>query len=108
MSLARWSKAAKKANVILGVAHVFRFEDSTARLRDRIAEGQIGKPVFARSEFSFPGNREHPRTWLRDPAIAGGGAIADVGCTASTPCATSCKMKSCVSALAASPRDRTA
>src|SRR2546430_7701569 len=30
--------------IFLGVAHVFRFEDSTARLRDRIAEGQIGKP----------------------------------------------------------------
>ncbi|HEX4486694.1 MAG TPA: Gfo/Idh/MocA family oxidoreductase [Terriglobales bacterium] len=72
-------EAAKKANVILGVAHVFRFEDSTARLRDRIAEGQIGKPVFARSEFSFPGNKEHARTWLKDPAVAGGGAIGDVG-----------------------------
>jgi predicted dehydrogenase len=72
-------EAAKTANVLLGVAQVFRFEDSTAKLRDRIAEGQIGKPVFARSEFSFPGNCEHPRTWLKDPAIAGGGAIVDVG-----------------------------
>jgi predicted dehydrogenase len=72
-------EAAKQANVVLGVAHVFRFEDSTARLRDRISEGHIGKPIFARSEFSFPGNKEHARTWLKDPGIAGGGAIADVG-----------------------------
>ena len=72
-------EAAKEANVLLGIAQVFRFEDSTARLRDRIAEGQIGKPVFARSEFSFPGSREHARKWLKDPAIAGGGAIGDVG-----------------------------
>jgi len=72
-------EAARKANVQLGIAHVFRFENSTARLRDRIAEGKIGKPIFARSEFSFPGAREHARTWLKDPAIAGGGAIADVG-----------------------------
>jgi 1,5-anhydro-D-fructose reductase (1,5-anhydro-D-mannitol-forming) len=72
-------EAAKKANLQLGVAQVFRFEDSTARLRDRIGQGQIGKPVFARSEFSFPGNREHARTWIKDPVIAGGGAIADVG-----------------------------
>jgi predicted dehydrogenase len=75
----RMVEAAKKAKVQLGVAQVFRFEDSTARLRDRIGEGQIGKPVFARSEFSFPGNREHARTWIKDPAIAGGGAIGDVG-----------------------------
>lgn len=72
-------EAAKQANLLLGVAQVFRFEDSTARLRDRIAAGQIGKPVFARSEFSFPGSPEHARKWLKDPAIAGGGAIADVG-----------------------------
>jgi predicted dehydrogenase len=72
-------EAAKKANLQLGVAHVFRFEDSCARLRDRIADGQIGKPIFARSEFSFPGAREHARVWLTDPVIAGGGAIVDVG-----------------------------
>ena len=76
---AQMVEAAKKANVLLGIAQVFRFEESTARLRDRIVEGQIGKPVFARSEFSFPGSREHARKWLRDPVIAGGGAIADVG-----------------------------
>ncbi len=71
--------AAKKAKVLLGVAQVFRFEDSTARIRERIAEGQIGKPIFARSEFSFPGVGAHPRAWIKDPAVAGGGAIADVG-----------------------------
>jgi 1,5-anhydro-D-fructose reductase (1,5-anhydro-D-mannitol-forming) len=71
-------EAARKANLLLGVAHVFRFEDSTARLRERIASGEIGKPVLARSEFSFPG-RNHVRTWLNDAAIAGGGPIADIG-----------------------------
>jgi predicted dehydrogenase len=72
-------EAAGKANVLFGVAHVFRFENSTARLRDWIAVGQIGRPVFARSEFSFPGGPGHPRTWLYDPKVAGGGPIADVG-----------------------------
>jgi predicted dehydrogenase len=71
-------EAARSAKVPLGVAQVFRFEDSTARLRHRVASGQIGKPVFARSEFSYPG-RNHARTWLTDVAIAGGGPIADVG-----------------------------
>jgi 1,5-anhydro-D-fructose reductase (1,5-anhydro-D-mannitol-forming) len=71
-------EAARKANLLLGVAQVFRFEDSTARLRERIASGQIGKLVLARSEFSFPG-RNHVRSWLNDAAVAGGGPIADIG-----------------------------
>jgi predicted dehydrogenase len=72
-------EAARKAKVLFGVAHVFRFENSTARLRDWIAAGQIGRPVFARSEFSFSGGPGHPRAWLYDPKVAGGGPIADVG-----------------------------
>jgi predicted dehydrogenase len=71
-------EAARKAGVLLGVAHVFRFEDSNARLRERVAADQVGKPVFARSEFSYAG-RNHARSWLTDPAISGGGPIADVG-----------------------------
>jgi len=72
-------EAARKANVRLGIAQVFRFEESTARLRDRIASGQIGRPIFARSEFSFPAGGGHARTWLNNASIAGGGPIADVG-----------------------------
>jgi 1,5-anhydro-D-fructose reductase (1,5-anhydro-D-mannitol-forming) len=34
--------------------------------------------VSVRSEFSYPG-RTHPRRWLRDSRLAGGGPIADVG-----------------------------
>ena len=71
-------EAARAAHVLLGVAQVFRFEDSTARLRQRVASGQIGKPVFARAEFSFSVST-HARAWLTDAAIAGGGPIADVG-----------------------------
>lgn len=72
-------EAATKANVLLGVAHVFRFELSTARFRDRLAAGQIGNLIFARSEFSFPGASGHPRTWIGDLAVSGGGPIADIG-----------------------------
>jgi 1,5-anhydro-D-fructose reductase (1,5-anhydro-D-mannitol-forming) len=71
-------EAARKTNVLLGVAQVFRFEDSTARVRERVAAGQIGRPVLARSEFSYLG-RDHARTWLTDASVAGGGPIADVG-----------------------------
>ncbi len=71
-------EAARLARVLLGVAQVFRFEESTARLRERVAAGDIGRPVFARAEFSYPGSG-HPRAWLNNRSIAGGGPIADVG-----------------------------
>src|SRR5208337_893023 len=64
--------------VLLGVAQVFRFEESTARFRERVAAGEVGRLIFARSEFSYPG-ASHPRTWLFNRSIAGGGPIADVG-----------------------------
>jgi predicted dehydrogenase len=69
---------ARKAGKLLGVAQVFRFEDSTTRLRERLRSGEIGKPIFARAEFSLVG-RKAARTWLYDSAISGGGPIADVG-----------------------------
>jgi len=71
--------AARNAKVLLGVAQVFRFEESTAWFREQVAAGKVGKPVFARSEFSFPAAHGHARTWINDPAIAGGGPVADVG-----------------------------
>jgi predicted dehydrogenase len=75
----RMVKAAGKAGVLLGVAHVFRFDQSVIRLRELVAGGQTGTPVFARSEFSFPAGPKHPRTWIYDPAISGGGPLADIG-----------------------------
>jgi predicted dehydrogenase len=71
-------EAAGRAKLSLGVAQVFRFERSTASLRERVAGGQVGRPVFARAEFSYPA-RTHPRKWLTDARIAAGGPIADVG-----------------------------
>jgi len=72
------AEAARRAGVMLGVAQVFRFEESTARFRARVAAGDIGRPIFARAEFSYPGTG-HARAWLYNRAIAGGGPVADVG-----------------------------
>jgi len=72
-------EAARKANVPFGVAHIFRFEESVASIRRRIQAGQIGTPIFARSEFCFPGGADHPRKWLHDMDVAGGGPIVDIG-----------------------------
>ena len=44
-------EAARQAGVLLGIAQVFRFEESTARFRQHIAAGDIGRPIFARAEF---------------------------------------------------------
>ena len=75
----RMVEAARQANVLLGVAHVFRFEESVGRFRERVALGEIGTPAFARSEFSFMAGPDHGRTWIYDPSIAGGGPLADIG-----------------------------
>ncbi len=71
-------EAARRACQPLGVAQVFRFAESTRRICERVAAGQIGRPLFARCEFCYDG-RGHARTWLYDRSVAGGGPIADVG-----------------------------
>jgi predicted dehydrogenase len=74
----RMVTAANSAKALLGVAHVFRFNRSIESLRERLAAGQVGKPLFVRSEFSFM-VRNHPRKWIANSKIAGGGPIVDVG-----------------------------
>lgn len=71
-------ESAVSAKILLGVAHVFRFNRSIEKMRERIRAGQVGRPIFVRSEFSFLA-RNHARKWLTDSRIAGGGPIADVG-----------------------------
>jgi 1,5-anhydro-D-fructose reductase (1,5-anhydro-D-mannitol-forming) len=70
--------AATSAKLLLGVAHIFRFENSTRWFREQVAAGAIGRPVYARSEFCYSG-QNHGRVWLTDPKLAAGGPIADVG-----------------------------
>lgn len=71
-------QAARKSGLLLGVAQVFRFADSVLRMRERLQSGQIGEPVLARCEFSYDAAR-HPRQWINDPSLAGGGPVGDVG-----------------------------
>jgi 1,5-anhydro-D-fructose reductase (1,5-anhydro-D-mannitol-forming) len=69
---------ARAGGVLLGVAHVMRFEQSVRWFRERIASGAIGKPVLARATFVAP-LLTSPRTWINDPALATGGPLADIG-----------------------------
>ena len=71
-------RSARNAHVTLGVAHVFRFEESVRRFRERVAAGDLGRPRSVRSEFHYPAT-ESPRAWITDPGLACGGPIADVG-----------------------------
>jgi 1,5-anhydro-D-fructose reductase (1,5-anhydro-D-mannitol-forming) len=71
-------EAARTAGVILGVAHVMRFEASVRWFRNRISAGSIGKPVLARAAFVAP-LLHSARTWINDPSLATGGPLADVG-----------------------------
>jgi 1,5-anhydro-D-fructose reductase (1,5-anhydro-D-mannitol-forming) len=69
---------ARDAGVLLGVAHVMRFEESVRWFRDRISSRAIGKPVLARAAFVAP-LLTSARTWINDPHLATGGPLADVG-----------------------------
>ncbi len=70
--------AARKANVLFGVAQNFRFNRSVNLIRDWLEAGRIGRPVFATAHFYFQSQRS-PRAWIYDPALARGGVIGDVG-----------------------------
>jgi predicted dehydrogenase len=69
---------ANKAGVLLGIAQCFRFGAGVTRFRERVQNGEIGKPLSARSDFSFLATGSK-RTWLTDAVLAGGGPIADIG-----------------------------
>jgi predicted dehydrogenase len=71
-------EAASAAKVLLGVAHVMRFEESITFFRDHVAAGSIGKPVVARAEFLAP-TLASARAWINDPSLATGGPLADLG-----------------------------
>ncbi len=71
-------ETARSAKILLGVAHIFRFEESTRWFREQIAAGAIGRSVYARSEFCYS-SQTHGRVWITDPTLAAGGPMADVG-----------------------------
>ena len=70
--------AARESGRLLGVAYYRRLYPKLIRARQLIAEGAIGQPVLV--EANYHGWLESPdRAWLKDPAIAGGGPLYDVG-----------------------------
>jgi len=70
--------AARESGRLLGIAYYRRLYPKLVRARQLIAEGAIGRPVLV--EANYHGWLESPeRGWLKDPALAGGGPLYDVG-----------------------------
>jgi 1,5-anhydro-D-fructose reductase (1,5-anhydro-D-mannitol-forming) len=74
----RMLASADASGLRLGVAQNMRYYSSLDVFRDWIAEGLIGRPLLANSQFCYAAETS-PRAWIYDPALACGGPIGDVG-----------------------------
>ena len=74
--------ACRANNVKLGVAYYRRFYPVIERMKSVIASGEIGKPVLVQvNAFEwFDPQPDHPRRWLIERQMAGGGPMFDFGC----------------------------
>jgi len=69
--------ATRAAGVVFGVAQNMRYNASVQLIREWIAEGRIGQPLLAHSQFCYSAEKS-PRAWIYDPSLATGGPIGDV------------------------------
>jgi predicted dehydrogenase len=70
--------AARESGRVCGIAYYRRLYPKLVRAKELIAEGAIGQPMLV--EANYHGWLESPeRGWLKDPALAGGGPLYDVG-----------------------------
>lgn len=69
--------ASREGGAFLMVAHCWRFRDEVVAMRDRIAAGMFGRVVKTRG-YGVHANWG-PSGWFTDPALAGGGALLDMG-----------------------------
>jgi len=71
------TSAADRADRVLAVGHMWRFRDEVRALRSRIAAGELGRVV--RTHGYGVHAAFGPAGWFCDPALAGGGALIDMG-----------------------------
>ena len=73
-------RVARESGCTLGVAYYRRMYPKVARAHHLIAEGAIGRPVFAEATSHDDFNPlSTSRKWLTEPALAGGGPLRDTG-----------------------------
>ncbi len=70
-------EASRESGASLMVAHCWRFRDEVIAMRDRIAAGELGEVVKTRGYGVHAG--WGPSGWFTDRALAGGGALVDMG-----------------------------
>ncbi len=70
-------EAARRSGARLMVAHCWRFREEVVALRGRIARGELGEVVKTRGYGVHAG--WGPQGWFTDEALAGGGALVDMG-----------------------------
>jgi len=78
----RMIAACRAHGVRLGIAYYRRFYPAVVRVKALITSGEIGQPVFAQMNAfeHFDPDGDHPRRWLLDPSVSGGGPMMDFGC----------------------------
>ena len=71
------ANACRKAGVLLGAGFMMRFNPYHQRIREMIANGELGTIVFCRAQLTcwYP-PMDH--AWRQDPSLGGGGAIMDL------------------------------
>jgi len=72
-------QAAEETGRTLGIAYYRRMYPKVERARQLIAQGAIGRPVFAEAashDWFYP--TDGFRAWLVDPNLAGGGPLRDI------------------------------
>jgi predicted dehydrogenase len=69
--------AARASRARLMVAHCWRFHPDVRALRARVERGELGEIVKTRGYGAHAG--WGPSGWFTDPALAGGGALLDMG-----------------------------
>ena len=76
----RMVEACSHHDVMLMTAYRLRTEPAVRRVREMVADGLIGRVIHIGSVFSTNLQAYHEgSSWRLDPAIAGGGALIDVG-----------------------------
>lgn len=72
-------QAAKETGMTLGVAYYRRLYPKVQRAKELLKAGVIGKPVVAElTSHMWRGENDSDRSWLIDPAKAGGGPLFDI------------------------------
>ncbi|HEX6940815.1 MAG TPA: Gfo/Idh/MocA family oxidoreductase [Longimicrobiales bacterium] len=69
--------AARRANRRLAVDYSYRYTDGARTLRRMVRDGELGRVFSVASTFHNAYGPDKP--WCHDPALAGGGALIDLG-----------------------------